>query len=89
MYDRTYCKSVPVALLDGLELYATRGVPTGDFLRAVLSNDLRMAVGRADDRSLAALREIVMFTYNEMPPLCQGSPERVASWIKAFREDER
>ncbi len=56
-------------------------VPTGDFLRAVLSNDLREAIGRADDGNLDALIHIVAYCYNDIPGHCWGTPEAVEGWL--------
>jgi hypothetical protein len=47
----------------------------------VLCNDLRSAVGRADDGNRAALADIVMFLHWEVPGRCWGSSERVAAWL--------
>lgn len=62
------------------------GVRTGDFLRAVLENDLRGAVRRADDDSAAALANIVRWLYLEAPGNCWGSPVLVAAWALAHEE---
>jgi hypothetical protein len=58
----------------------------GDFLRAVLSNDLREAVGRADNDNLRTLPAIVGYVYNELPGNCHGSPEIVAEWAERHRD---
>lgn len=73
---------IPQHLLNGLRRYADQGIPTGSFLRSVLENNLQMAVGRADEQSLAALKAIVAYVRWELPGSCHGSPERVAAWIK-------
>jgi hypothetical protein len=72
---------VPPHLISGLREYALHGEPVGLFLTAVLSNNLAVAVGRADDESLAELRGIVSYVYNAMPSRCWGSPERVKAWM--------
>ena len=64
-----------------LRRYTERGILPGGFLRAVLENDLCGAVARADDVSLAQLRAICVFVYNDMPSGCWGSRERVAQWV--------
>jgi len=52
----------------------------GGFLTAVLENDLKGAVARADHMNLAKLPEIVQwFTWNA-PSSCWGSPEKVEAW---------
>jgi hypothetical protein len=74
--------SIPRQVMEALRRHgdpAQRG-PTGDFVTAVLENDLHNAVGRADHKSLAALSSIVAWVYNEMPAPAWGSPEKVAAW---------
>jgi hypothetical protein len=61
--------------------YVDQHCPSGDFLHAVLSNDLTEAVQRADDDNLAVLPEIVRYCCNEIPGLCWGSPELVRAWL--------
>jgi len=65
-----------------LARYAREHSGVGGFLRAVLSNDLMEALGRADDENRAAIWEICLYVHNEMPSLCHGSPERYKEWIK-------
>jgi hypothetical protein len=72
----------PLAIRESLDLYARLGVPPGDFLRAVLENSLKEAVGRADHINGPAIHHIVSYCYNELPSTCWGSPERVARWIE-------
>lgn len=74
--------AIPELILKGLYQYAEHRTPTGGFLRAVLTNDLAEAVGRADQDSLRALQMIVQFMYNEMPSPCWGSKEAVTNWLK-------
>lgn len=69
-------------LLDSLTRYAREGIPTGDFLTAVLQNDLKEAFARADNFSRWAMFAIVKHVYNKMPALCQGSPAKVEAWLK-------
>lgn len=65
----------------GLIEYIAARRPTGQFLRAVLSNDLKEAVARADPVSRLRLYELVVFLYNYAPGSCWGSPERVEAWL--------
>ena len=69
-----------------LDNYAQHGTPTGDFLRAVLSNDLMEAVGRADDYNITTVHSICGYVYNELPSRCHGSPEIYRSWIERHEE---
>lgn len=69
--------------LDSLQRYAEHHIPTGDFLHAVLANDLRDAFGRADEENCEALFHIAAYCYNEMPGASWGSPEKVQAWLNA------
>lgn len=55
---------------------------TGDFLRALLSNNLCEAVVRGDENNQAALVDWVRFLYNEVPSACWGSPAKVDAWLE-------
>jgi len=67
--------------LDALNRYVVGHVPTGDFLRAVLSNNLVDSFSHADDENLTAMQEIVKHIYFELPSRCWGSPEKVEAWL--------
>ena len=54
----------------------------GDFLMAVLSNDLFHAVGKADSTNSKALRNWINLIYNYCPSECWGSINSVKEWIK-------
>jgi hypothetical protein len=73
---------IPEHLRDGMRRYIFDGVPTGDFLAAVLANDLRDAAVRADHINLMALPEIVRFLHNEAPAACWGDARRVRAWTE-------
>ena len=69
--------------IEGLQNYILHGQPVGHFLTAVLENDLRGAVTRADATNAPCLKGYVWFAHNEMPAMSHGSPELVERWIKA------
>lgn len=71
---------LPIHLRDGLERFIIQGGPVGSFLTAVLDNDLREAVSRADDDSLKALKPILQFLYGFAPAGCHGSPKNRLAW---------
>ena len=71
---------IPEHMRDGLALWIDRGVMTGHFMTAVMSNDLMGAFERADDMNIAAMRNWCVFLYSHAPRGCFGSPERVAEW---------
>ena len=73
---------LPVLIHRGLVDYIDHGHLPGDFLTAVLTNDLKMSVGRADEHSLACLSHIVGYLYNECPSNRWGSEEAVYWWME-------
>jgi|SRR5579863_159924 len=74
---------IPGRIRGALHRYVEHHIPTGDFLRAVLENDLKNAFALADDDCLAALFHIVAFCYNEIPGPCWGSKEAFREWVGA------
>jgi hypothetical protein len=77
---------VPSHMHGGLIRYLECGIEPGHFLYAVLSNDLRRAVERADLTNLHRLADYVKFLYNYAPSSSWGSPERVSDWIRQGAE---
>jgi len=74
--------------LDGLVRYINDRVPAGGFLHAVLENDLKEAVARADEENMELIPIYVSWLYNEAPTACWGSPEKVAAWLKPKEKDD-
>ena len=69
-------------VLHGLYDYIERHQAPGHFLTAVLCHDLFEATGRSDEGSWIALRELVVFIYNEVRSDCHGSPAKVSAWLQ-------
>jgi len=67
---------------DGLYHYVMDGRPTGSFLTAILSNNLKEACNRADDINKNLLYDYVFFLYNYAPLGCWGSEESVDHWME-------
>jgi poly-D-alanine transfer protein DltD len=78
---------LPKHMRDGAHLYIEHGVEPGGFLRAVLSNQLVEAFGRADETNRVAMFGWAMWLYNECPRDAWGSPAKVDAWIEARRAD--
>lgn len=66
---------------DSFERYIKRGIPTGDFLRSVLTNDLVGAFSRADSENLRDLKEIVEYLYLHVPSGAWRTEAKVDDWI--------
>jgi len=81
-----YIERIPSYTLTALELYRDERVMPGGFLRCVLRNELREALGRADSANREHIQEIVWWVYNEMPAVAHGSQAAIDAWVA--REDE-
>lgn len=73
---------VPASAKEGIDRYVSERVNPGDFLMAVLRNDLKSALQRADDENGPRIASIVSYLYNCCPEACWGSPEKVKEWLK-------
>ena len=82
-YDR-----LPPHIRDGVKRYIEHGIKPGDFLTAVIQNNLKESFARADETNIERMFDIVSFLYNEVPLLCWGSPERMKNWME-MKELER
>lgn len=67
----------PAHIRESIDAYVQQGRPPGSFLEAVLSNDLKEAIGRADGTNCALLPHIVAYVYNKVPVAFWGSPKAV------------
>ena len=70
-------------MLAALNRYIENGIRPGGFLNAVLCNDLKEAIGRADYINMPLIPSYVNWLYNEAPSACWGSSQKVDSWIAA------
>jgi hypothetical protein len=78
---------IPEHMGEALDEYVDRGRPVGDFLYAVLTNDLFEACGRADMHNAPNLTAYCAWLYNEAPSQCYGSREKVVAWLKRHQEE--
>jgi len=77
---RTYY--IPDRMMDSIIRYHSHGVIPGDFLQAVICNDLREAVFRADEENMANLPAYVSWFYERADHNCWGSREKMVGWNK-------
>ncbi len=73
---------LPGHIRSRVQLYIERGHSVGGFLRAVICNDLKGAMGRADEINRERLHDIVRFFYNEVPGDSWGSHEKMVAWVE-------
>ena len=72
---------LPIRMQDSLDRYIQEHCPVGDFLSAVIDNNLRAAVCLADDENIQNIPAFVSYLYNEAPGACWGSPEKRKAWL--------
>lgn len=70
-------------LENSLVEYVINGRGVGGFLRAVLENNLRGAVNRADNGNLPIIAHVVAWLYNNAPVSCWGSEDEVRIWLES------
>jgi hypothetical protein len=79
---------LPEHIREGVRLYIEDHIPPGDFLTAVIQNNLTQSFARADhinsERMFDIVRrmfDIVRFFYTEAPSQCWGSKEQMDEWL--------
>jgi hypothetical protein len=73
---------IPERMHNGLWGYFAYRRPAGDFLMAVLKNDLMEAVSRADDENMFLLPVYTAWLYNRAPGAGWGGlPGAVERWL--------
>jgi len=66
----------------GLWMYLEYGVIPGDFLKACLENNLKIALAVASTQHWDYIFGVVMFLYNHVPLEAWGSAEKVQLYSK-------
>lgn len=74
---------IPAYMMDDLNRYVHEHIAPGDFLQAVICNDLCEAVTRADHINMQNLPAYAAYFYNEAPRACWGSVENMDAWLDA------
>jgi hypothetical protein len=78
---------VPERIVRGIKAYVEERQPVGQFIQAVICNDLTEAFSRADDEVVRCLHGIVKLFYNQVPGNAWKSKKRYEAWLN--REDQK
>lgn len=78
-FDGGY-EAIPSHMQESILLYVKKGKGLGDFLQAVVTNDLYKAVGHADKQNQLLIPLYVLWFFNRAPMGCYGSVEVVSTW---------
>ena len=79
---------LPEHIRGSAKRYLEEGIMPGDFLQAVICNDLLGAFLKADDTNVSNMLDIVKFFYNEAPTISWGSKEEMKKWIILKRKEK-
>lgn len=74
-------KKIPENILIEIGKYVKFGQPTGDFVKAILCNDLGETVSRASKDVINFIPLIVKYVFNRLPSCACGNEEFYNSWI--------
>lgn len=88
---RRYCDMIPPHMIVALKTYIFEGAHLGNFLTALLCNDLMETMGRADDTNIMVVPWYCGILYNYMPRIMRGDREAINAWIELChnaREEE-
>lgn len=72
---------LPTHMQSAAKAYVEHGLHPGDFLTAVLSNNLVEAFGKADDINFKRMSDWAAWLYSDCPRGAWGSWDAVESWI--------
>ena len=67
--------------------YVEEGRAPGDFLMAVLTNNLVRSFSQADDENRARITDWINWLYDDVPMDAWGSPGKVSKWMLARRAE--
>jgi hypothetical protein len=72
---------IPAHMQETIKRYVIEKVRPGDFLSAIIKNDLRGAIGHADSENLPLIKLYVQWFYNRAPAVCAGSEAAMTNWL--------
>lgn len=76
---------IPSHMMTLLRAYLDNHEPVGDFLTAVLTNNLFDACALADDTNVEIIPVYVAYLYNEAPCAAWGSPAKLEAWLNPYQ----
>jgi len=79
---------IPERMMGGIERWVLYGIKPGDFLTAVLSNDLLAACQQADDENLRNIPAYIAYLYDTVPAECWGSKDKMTAWQNKLNPTE-
>lgn len=71
---------IPEHMHGAIVRYIVHGINPGDFLTALINNDLKEACACADDINRHHIFDYVKWFYNHAPSVCWGYDNAAAAW---------
>lgn len=81
--------SLPSTLRGGIQRYVDDRIRPGGFLDALLANDLKGTVMRADEQTRSELQDILFWCMENLPGPCWGGRKEVEKWLAPGSKDEK
>jgi len=79
---------LPEHFRDGMKRYIENGIIPGNFLQAVICNDLKKSVWYADNiDTILQLSNCINFFHWEIPGTAWGSKEKMEAWAGTHRKE--
>jgi hypothetical protein len=79
---------LPEYMQEGVVRYIFDYIMPGNFLEALLANDLSRSVSCADMENSSKLKDWVCFIYNTLPSNCWGSYGIIQDWIEKGQKND-
>jgi hypothetical protein len=77
---------IPARMQGAIIRYVEDGIPPGNFLGAVIDNDLKEAFARADDENASLIGNYIKWLYNYAPAKCWGRENSQPTWRKLLHQ---
>ncbi len=74
----------PAVMKGAIERYILYGMFPGDFLAAIIENDLKGAVANSDSRNINFIQDLVKFFFNETSSECWGRKNAMNEWNESL-----
>lgn len=78
---------IPERMHGAIIRYYENGIRPGHFLTAVINNDLKEAVNRADSENSQCLKAYVIWFYNQAPGGSWGHADACEKWVEEFQHE--
>lgn len=87
--DYPDANKIPLLTKENLINYRDKGIPPGDFVRALLENNLLESFLRADDNNRSYLQHTVAWLYWEMPSNLWKCKENINNHLTYWAEKRK